>query len=219
MKKGIMAFSVLLCLLAATATYGAIWNFNFQISGTLLAHPAQYSGIFTSGADGTLQYTHDDTAWPAASDPAARFNYLWLTYWSTHYDNSTAGAEKWVGQIPGTFSMVVTVAPTGYTGTVQGRISAKYTVRDMDADGVLDPEEMTNWNNMLDGRLSKLCADPSTGEMSCKAGTGALNSNGFGFVYPPDVNTLNGYGNLNLYIPCASGSEDASWGSIKSLYR
>jgi hypothetical protein len=218
MKKGLIAFAAVSCLLAASAATGAIWNFNFQISGTLMNHPAQYSGIFTSGGNGTLQYTQDDALWPDPSDPAARFAYIWTTYFAANYNNTTPGAEKWVGQIPGTFSMVVTAAPVGYTGTCQGRINAKYTVRDMDADGVLDEEEKTNWNNMLDGRLSKLCTDPSTGEMACKSGTGALNSNGFGFVYPPDVNTLNGAGNLNFF-PCASGTEPASWGSIKSLYR
>jgi hypothetical protein len=220
MKRGVVASSVLLFILAATAAYGAIWNFNFQISGTLLAHPAQYSGIFTSGADGTLQYTHDDTAWPDASDPVARFNHIWTTYFAANYNNSTPGAEKWVGKIPATFSMAVTAAPVGYTGTCQGRIPAvTYTIKDVDADGVLDEEEKTDWNNTLYGTLAKLCADASTGEMSCKAGNGALNSNGFGFVTPPDVNTLNGYGSLNLYVPCASANEDASWGSIKSLYR
>ncbi|MFH1219492.1 MAG: hypothetical protein V1694_03455 [Candidatus Eisenbacteria bacterium] len=219
MKKGLAIVTALLCLGLASAASGAIWNFNFQISGTIMNSPAQYSGIFTSGGDGTLQYTLNDAAWPPPSDPAARFAYIWATYFASNYNNSTPGAEKWVGQIPGTFSMVVTNAPTGYTGTVQGRINAKYTIRDMDADGVLDEEEKVNWNNMLDGRLAKLCTDPSTGEMACKAGTGALNHNGFGFVYPPDVNVVTGAGNLNLYLPCPSANEPSSWGTVKSLYR
>ena len=218
MKKGLSIVTALLCFGLASGASGAIWSFNFQISGTIMNSPAQYSGIFTSGGDGTLQYTLNDAAWPPPSDPAARFAYIWATYFAPNYTNLPTGAEKWVGQIPGTFSMVVTNAPPGYTGTVQGKINAKYTIRDLDADGVLDESEKTSMYNVLDGRLSKLCTDPSTGEMACKFGTGALNHNIFRFVNPPDVNTVTGLGNLNFY-PCASATEPASWGSVKSLYR
>lgn len=218
MKKGIVIGTALLCMLLASTASGAIWNFNFSISGSLLLHPAQYSGIFTSGGDGTLEYTLDDALWPDPSDPAARFAYIWTTFFAGNYNNSTPGAEKWVGSIRGTFSMATSNAPPGYNGTCQGKILAKYTVRDLDADQTLDEEEKINWNNMLDGRLSKLCTDPGTGEMACKQGTGALNSNLFGFPTPPELNTLNGFGNLN-FSPCPSATENGTWGQIKSLYR
>ena len=218
MKKGIVIGLVVVCALWASAALSATWNFNFYISGSLLLHPAQYSGILTSGGDGTIEYTNDDTGWPDPSDPAARFAYIWATYFAANYDNSTPGAEKWVGQIKGRFSMNVTTAPPGYTGTVQGGINAKYTVRDMDADGVLDEEEKIDWNNMLDARLSKLCTDPSTGEMACTQGYGAMSSHFFGFPTPPALNDLDGTGTLNL-THCSSAVEPSSWGSVKSLYR
>jgi hypothetical protein len=218
MKKGIAIGIALLCFGLASAASGAVWNFNFSITGSLLLHPAQYSGIFTSGGDGTLEYTLDDALWPDPADPDARFAYIWATFFAGNYDGSTPGAEKWVGSIRGTFSMSTSSAPEGYNGTCAGKILAKYTIRDLDADQVLDEEEKVNWNNMLDGRLSKLCTDPSTGEMACKQGTGALNSNLFGFPTPPELNTLNGFGNLNL-SPCPSGVEDRTWGMIKALYR
>jgi len=89
----------------------------------------------------------------------------------------------------------------------------------MDADGILDEsEKFVVQYNMFDGRLSKPCLYPGTGEMACKTGTGALNSNGFGFTYPPDINVLNGNGNLNL-VTCPSDNDPSSWGSVKSLYR
>ena len=216
MMKGIAIGVGVACLLVASVAFG--WNFNFSISGSLLLHPVQYSGTFTSGATGTLQYTLNDTGWPDPADPGARFSYIWTTYFASNYDNSVPGAEKWVGQIPGRFSITTTAAPAGYVGYCEGGINAKYTVRDMDADGVLDEEEKIDWNNMLDGRLTKLCADPSSGQMLCKQGFGALNSNLFGFPTPPELNTLNGTGNLTLF-PCASETEPCSWGSVKSLYK
>jgi hypothetical protein len=216
MMKGTIISIALLCLLVASAAMGAPWYFNFQVSGTLLSQPAQYSGIFTSGATGTLRFTLDDTGWPVEAN--ARFAHIWSTYFAPHYYGTPAGAEKWVGTMVGRFYMTVTAGPVGYKGTCEGTITADFTVRDMDADGVLDESEKDNWNNMLDGRLAKFCTDPSTGEMVCKKGNGALNSNGFAFKYPPDVNVLNGNGNLWL-IACPSADEPTSWGLIKSLYR
>jgi hypothetical protein len=215
MMKGTSVFIALVCLLVASTALGAVWYFDFQVSGTLLNHPAQYSGIFTSGADGTVQFTLDDTGWPVDS---TRFTHIWNTYFAANYNNTTPGAEKWTGVIVGRFSMATTTAPTGYHGTCQGTITATFTVRDMDADGVLDESEKDNWNNMLDGRLAKFCEDPSTGEMLCKKGNGSVNSNGFAFKYPPDVNVLNVHGSL-LLISCPSADEATSWGSIKSLYK
>jgi hypothetical protein len=219
MKLGLCVFVLLALLVTASAVLAAPWYFSFHVEGTIMNHPAQYSGIFTNAADGTLEFTLNDSAWPDASDPDARFAYIWTTYFAANYNNSTPGAEKWTGSITGTFSMATTNAPVGYNGTCQGNITAKFTIRDMDADGILDEaEKFSVQYNMLDGRLSKPCALPGTGEMACKTGTGALNSNGFAFTYPPGLNLLNGNGNLNL-VTCPSANEPSSWGSVKSLYR
>jgi len=219
MKLGLCVLAIAVAVLSASAVLAAPWYYTFQISGTIMNHPAQYSGIFTSGADGTLEFTLNDATWPDASDPDARFAYIWTTYFAANYNNATPGAEKWTGSILGTFSMATTNAPAGYIGTCQGNINAKFTIRDMDADGILDEsEKFVSQYNMLDGRLSKPCAYPGTGEMACKTGSGALNSNGFAFTYPPGVNVLNGNGNLNL-VTCPSDNDPSSWGSVKSLYR
>ena len=217
MMKGIAIGVGLICLLAASVAFGGMWNFNFSISGSLLIHPAGYSGIFTSGATGTFSYTLDDTGWPDPADPETRLDYIWTTYFASHYDNSVAGAEKWVGEIPGRFSLTTTAAPPGFLGHCEGGIPAKYTVRDMDADGIFDVEERTDWNNMLDARLNKLCTDPSSGEMQCTQGFGSLNANQFGFYTPPTLNTQNGTGKLILST-CSSATENSSWGAVKSLF-
>jgi hypothetical protein len=219
MKRGLCTVVALAVLAIASAATGTPWYYSFQITGSLLNHPAQYSGIFTNAGDGTLEFTLNDAAWPDPADPGARFAYIWTTYFAGNYNGTTPGAEKWSGSILGTFTMSTSNAPTGYNGTLQGNINAKFTIRDLDADGILDDAEKYSIQyNMLDGRLSKSCAMPATGEMANKQGTGALNSNGFAFLYPPEINVLSGNGNLNL-VACPSADEQSSWGSIKSLYR
>jgi len=219
MKRGLCTCFALCVLAAASAAMGTPWYYSFQITGSVMTHPAQYSGIFTDAGTGTLEFTLNDAAWPDPADPDARFAYIWTTYFATHYNNTTPGAEKWTGSILGTFSMATSSAPAGYNGTLSGNINAKFTIRDLDADGILDDaEKFSIQYNMLDGRLSKTCAMASTGEMANKQGNGALNSNGFAFLYPPEINVLNGDGNLNL-LACPTAAEQASWGSIKALYR
>jgi hypothetical protein len=219
MKLGLCALALVVAVLLASAVVAAPWYFNFHLEGTMMNHPAQYSGIFTSGADGTIEFTLTDTGWPDPSDPDARFAYIWSTYFAANYNNATPGAEKWTGSILGTFSMATSNAPAGYNGTCQGNINAKFMIRDMNANGILDESEKFSIQyNTLDGRLSKPCAFPSTGEMACKTGSGALNSNGFAFTYPPSFNVLNGNGNLNL-VTCPSAADPSTWGSVKSLFR
>jgi len=219
MKLVLCALALSCLVLLASVAMADPWYYSFQVQGTIMNHPAQYSGIFTDAGTGTLQFTLNDAAWPDPSDQDARFAYIWSTYFAGNYNNSTPGAEKWTGSIPGTFSMATTSAPSGYNGTCQGNIIAKFTIRDMNANGILDDEEKFSIQyNMLDGRLSKPCAFPSTGEMACKQGTGALNANGFNFIYVPGIDVLNGTGNLNL-VSCPSADEPSSWGSVKSLFR
>lgn len=218
MKRGLCTAIVLSVMLLASAAPGADWNFNFHVTGTILNHPAQYSGIFTSGADGTLEFTLIDTNWPDPSNPDVRFAYIWDNYFKNHY-YSTPGSERWWWYINGTFSMATTNAPLGYNGTCQGKIRAYFTIRDLDADGILDViEEKFGETNTLDGVTSRACTDAGTGEMNYTKGTGALNSNGFSFTYPPGVDVLDGWGNLTL-TTCEVATEPGSWGGVKSLYK
>jgi len=217
MKKGLCTATVLTLLLLASAAFGSPWYFSYNVSGTILNHPAQYSGILTDGGSGTLEFTLNDALWPDASDPAARFTYIWNTYFKTHYVNQ-AGAQRWVGVIPGSFSMVVTSAPVGYTGTMSAYIDAQFAIRDLDADRVLDDAEKFGDYNQFYGTIWKACTDPSTGEMTCTEGPGAISGGRFSFTYPPDLDAMDGTANLDL-APCASAADPSSWGNIKSLYR
>lgn len=194
------------------------WNFDYEIHGNVLESPILYDGGgLVSGGDGIFEFTLDDTGWPVGP-PAARFDHIWTTYFAGNYDNTTPGAYKWVGQMPGTFYLEASNAPAGYNGWCEGSINAKITVRDIDEDGILDDVE--KWaDHLFDGRLSKLCTHSAGGEMAYMWGWGALASNYFNFVMPPGVDTLYNGGNLSLMPGCSTTNEPSYWGSIKALYR
>jgi len=214
MKKG--GFIALIGLLLVPAVASS-WNFDYSIisEGGILGPSPHYIGIFTSGAEGTFEIWFDDTGWP--TDPEERFDSLWVWYFAANYD-STPGAANWKGTIPGRFYMNTTAAPPGYVGWCEGTIQAKITVRDFNENRTLELWER-NKQHLFDGRLSKLCDDPSGGEMACKWGWGAVASNYFSFVSPPGPDTLYDGGNLTLMEGCPSATEPTSWGSIKALYR
>jgi hypothetical protein len=212
MNKG-FCVSLILTLLVPAVVLG--WNFDFEMFGTVMETPAVYDGTLTSGGDGTIGITLDDTGWP--TDPAARWDHIWETYFQDNYQGS-AGAMKWVGQIPGRFYIDAVNAPAGYNGSCEGSINAKITVRDVDEDMVLDPWEKTK-QHLFDGRLSKQCDDPGTGDMYCMWGWGALASNHFSFWDPPVQDTLSNGGNLTLMSGCPTATENATWGGVKALYK
>ena len=216
MKKGHVAFACAVLLILVPALAGA-WHFDYQIYGNILEHPAQYrGGGITSGGEGIIEITFDDTGWPTTTWQQ-RFNYIWDTYFADNYNNSTPGAYKWVGTFTGTFYILAVSAPAGYQGWCVGTIAPKITVWDFNGNGTLDYAE--KWGDQLfDGRLTKLCTHPSGGEMTCKWGWGAVASNYFSFVIPPGKDTL--YNGVDLTLmACASGTAPSTWGSIKALYR
>lgn len=213
MAKGMTALAVLAVLLLPMAGFG--WNFTYQIIAEhgILGPSPRYSGIFTSGGEGTLEIWFDDSTWP--TNPEERFDSLWVWYFANNYTYSP-GASKWLGQILGRFYMNVTAGPTGYVGWCQGTVNAKITVRDLNDNGILEPFERAQ-EQLFDGRLSKLCEDPSGGEMACKWGWGSLAAPNK-FTFTAGADTLSGSGNLTL-LGCSSSSDETSWGNIKALYR
>jgi len=217
MKRGLYAVAALSLAVLASAALAEPVYFDYTWSGTILNSPAQYSGILTSGGDGTIEMTLIDTGWPDPSDPDARFTYIWDTYFKNRYI-PTPGAQRWVGRIPGWISYVITSGPPGYVGTCTAYIDADFSIKDLDADRVLDDNEKYGDYNQFNGTIWKDCTHPGTGEMECVQGPGAISAGRFSFTYPPDVDVMNGSTNLE-FAPCPSAADPSSWGSIKSLYR
>ncbi|MGQ9604491.1 MAG: hypothetical protein ACUVUU_09860 [bacterium] len=213
MLKGLIGVAALVVLLIPMVASG--WNFNYQIIAEhgILGPSPRYSGLITSGGEGTLEVWFDDSTWP--SDPEERFDSLWVWYFANHYTYNP-GSSNWAGQILGRFYMNVTDGPSGYVGWCEGTIKAKITVRDLNDNRILEQFEREQ-EQLFDGRLSKLCEDPSGGEMACKWGWGSLAApNKFTFTAGED--TLGDGGNLTL-LGCSSSVDETSWGSIKALYR
>jgi hypothetical protein len=218
MKKGyVVALGAALVLLLTPAISGA-WHFDYEIYGNILVSPAEYGGGgLTSGGEGILELTFDETGWPTDTWQT-RFSYLWENYFEPNYDSSTPGAYKWVGDFTGSFFIQTFSAPTGYLGWCRGNFSARITIWDWNANGTLDYTE--KWGeNLFDATLSKLCTHLSGGEMACKWGWGAIASNYFSFVIPPGVDMLYNGADLTLMPGCSTEIRPGSWGSIKALYK
>jgi hypothetical protein len=218
MRKGVYTLLGVCALMLVVPGPLLAWNFDYEIYGSILETPVVYdSGGLTSGGDGVFEFDLDDAGWPA-SPWTSRFDSIWVNYFADNYDNTTPGAYKWVGRFTGRFYVMATNAPYGYNGWCEGTINATITVRDLNADGVLNYAE--KWGDQLfDARLSKQCDDFGSGEMACTWGWGSLASNYFNFVIPPGIDTLYNGGNLTLLDNCPSANEQTSWGSIKALYR
>jgi hypothetical protein len=218
MTKGVFALASFVLVLSVPVLVAG-FEFDYEIYGNILQSPVVYDGGgLTSGGDGYFDFDLNDAGWPTG-DPNARFDYIWATYFADNYDASTPGAYKWVGQFVGRFHLQVANAEPGYNGYCEGTLRAKITVRDNNPqNGILDYAE--KWgDHLFDGRLSKLCDDPGTGEMANTWGWGAVASNYFNFVLPPDLDHLYDGGNLTLIADCPVATEPTTWGSIKALYR
>jgi hypothetical protein len=218
MKKGHLVYACAALALILVPAMAAAWHFDYEIYGNILNHPAYYGGGgLTSGGEGIIEFTIDDTGWPL--DPNARWGYLWNTFFKDNYDTTTPGAYKWVGTFTGSFYLEATNAPVGFNGWCEGGIAPKITIWDANANGSLDSSEAFG-ENLFDARLSKLCTHASGGEMACMWGFGSMASNYFSFKLPAmGTDTLYNGSDLYLFTGCSSATTPSRWGSIKALYR
>jgi hypothetical protein len=232
MKRLALAVTALAIVLFVVAPAGAT---QFQPGssglGSFMKSPVTYEFSFLFGMTGTWSFTIDDSLWPDPSDPDARFDYIWDTFFAGNYD-ATPGAEAWRGYFDGltlpstpTFEMdVLSTIPPNMVGTLGGNITITIQVRDFVADGVLSEAE--KYNNL--GFNCTLIISPSlgTGDFVNMCGTGSMaafaltggDEKRFNFVYPPDDDALELLGQM-IIEPCPSPVEDSSWGTIKALYR
>jgi hypothetical protein len=217
MNKAIVFTLVIALTLPASAM--AQWLFfGFNLTGTIMDSPAQYTGPLTWGAEGTFAFTLDDSGWPDPSDQAARWDYIFNTYFAGNYDNSTPGAYNWKGYIDGWYALDLTSAPPGFNGSIAGELYSEITLRDQDGDGIYDPFEREGDLNSINGTFTIAC-DSGTGELWQRRGGGAMQNNGISFAFLPAIDDMpEGSGNINVE-DCPVGTESSSWGRVKALYR
>jgi hypothetical protein len=204
------------CLALPVSAFAA-FNFNFELTGTIMHTPAEYSGPLTSGADGSFTFGLVDTGWPDSTSQSARWDYIFTTYFADNYDNTTPGAYCWKGNIEGYYALVIMNAPPGFNGSVSGDFLPQITLRDIDEDGIFDPFEREG-DNLINGSFTIVCG-VGTGEIECRRGFGSMQSNYMSFPFLPQIDEMpSGSGSMSLF-DCPSSTEPSSWGNIKALYR
>jgi hypothetical protein len=216
MNRAIVCAIVIAVVFPASAMAGMLF-FGWQLTGTIMDSPAEYSGALTWGAGGSFYFRLDDAGWPDPSTQAARWDYIFNTYFAGHYDNSTPGAYNWKGQVDAWYTLELNSAPPGFNGTVSGEFRPQITLRDIDEDGIFDPFEREG-ENLINGSFTINC-NVGTGELATQRGTGSMQDNYMSFPYLPATDVMpNGSGSVNLSA-CPSALEESSWGNIKALYR
>jgi hypothetical protein len=233
MKKLALALTVLAVVLFVVAPAGATqYQPGSSGLGSFMKSPVVYEFNFLFGMTGTWSFTIDDSLWPDPSDPQARFDYIWNTFFAGNYDGSTPGAEAWRGYFDGstlptvpTFEMDVSgTIPPNLVGTLGGNVTIVVQVRDFVADGVLSQAEKDNNHgfnatfqispSLGTGDFVNMCG---TGSMAASAITGG-DEKRFNFVDPPADDALELIGIMDIE-PCPSPTDDSSWSTIKALYR
>lgn len=193
-------------------------EFDFEGFGNAVMNsPVVYSGDILFGdplvVGSTWTVTIDDSAWPPVTDPQARWDYVFNTYfvyqgspvnsWTAVFDETNLPAKP-AWRI---------VHPTN--GLMGGTLIVVITYSDWNCDGVLDLDE--RMQGVYSGNL--VVMKYGTGAFAGYCGEGTFN----GGIMNPDPGNwaddyIEGHGLLQL-LDCRIGVETASWGDMKGMYR
>ncbi|MBN1163087.1 MAG: hypothetical protein JXB45_00775 [Candidatus Krumholzibacteriota bacterium] len=190
-------------------------EFDFEGFGNMiLVSPPHYAGDIIAGdarlVGATWWIEIDDSEWPPTTDPNARWEYIFNTYyeynsqtgsWTAFFNASTLPAKPTWG----------IDHPTN--GTMGGTLVIASTMGDWDMDGVLDIEE--RMFATFEGTL--MVMKYGTGNFYKYCGSGSYN--GALQNYDP-ANFVDDYvdGSCILdLVNCVISNEHATWGSIKAL--
>jgi hypothetical protein len=215
----LLAAAMLLCAGGARAQFPdtLFLEFDFEGFGNLVLNsPPVYSGDVISGdsriVGSTWSVTIDDTGWPPTSDPAARWDYIFNTFftynssyyfWTAVFDQNNLPAKPtWIIDHP-------------VNGTMSGTLIVSSVMSDDDRDGILDIEE--RMFGTFEGNL--MVMKYGTGEFAKYCGEGAYN----GALFNDDpANWMDDYvtGHCLLdLINCHIGTEEKSWSNINKIHR
>ncbi len=215
----ILATAMLFCAGSARAQFPdtLFLEFDFEGFGNLVLNsPAAYSGDVISGDSRILGATWtieiDDTGWPPVSDPAARWTYIFNTFfvynpnmffWTAVFDQNTLPAKpEWVIDHP-------------VNGTMSGTLVVSSTFSDDNRDGVFDVTE--RMFGTFEGNL--MVMKYGSGQFAKYCGDGAYN--GAAFNDDPENfvdDYVTGHCILDLFN-CQIGTQERSWSYIKKMHR
>lgn len=188
--------------------------FGFDGTGNMVTmSPPVYSGDITGGSDelscGTWMVEIDDSQWPDTTDYETRWNYIFDNYYSytgTGWEavfNGTNLPEKPHWEI------------NTSNGSMYGTLVLSVVISDCDLDGVLDIEDRQSGS--FSGTM--MVMKYGTGYFSKYCGDGAYNGS-FSNSDPANFADDFVWGNGALYlIDCSIGTEEISWGAVKSMNR
>lgn len=203
---------------------GAMRNETFKLSGFggYVVSPAGFDGSINGGtlSPGTFVIDIDDVIWPLdnpATPQNERWQYIFTNYF--RYDNSQPGAEKWTAYFPPLPAQLPVVTFRFYRGgdKVGGILqSLIITIRDTNANGVVDPSEL-NIQAVAGNLIAHV--EQGTGVFTRFCGQGSMNGTMEGYdMSQPYVFTIS-TGNLLLRdYNCAVGVEARTWGAVKEMY-
>jgi len=184
--------------------------------GSLMVSPVVYGGNITWGdlAPGTWELTLDDTGWPSDQDSAARWNYIWDTYYAPNYDPS---GHVWIATFDSTTLATVPRIYLEHTGVghMSGVVKLRIQVTDTDGDGVLDD------NEICDGDFSGIVIiiKDGSGAYAGWCGDGYY----FGSYTKPNCATdMTDYVQAMMHLSvddCAVDVASSTWGKIKLMYK
>jgi len=209
--KTFVAFVAALVVMVSMAWAEVHYEFHCTGSGNMVINnDPVYSGQIDGGdlAPGLWWIEVNDDGWPDASDPQARWAYIWTNYYV--YD---AGSQIWTA----TFSeCILDLEKTG-TGTMHGTCDMTFQIIDQNGNGVLDPEEcMDGLSGAViiiedgTGAYAHLCGDGTYQGWymrDCVEGSDTWMNDNIGFdMY------------LDLY-ECGMATDASSWGAVKALFR
>lgn len=220
MKRIALALAALAVVLFVVAPAGAT---QYQVGmtglGSFMKSPVVYSFNFMFGMTGSWSFTIDDSLWPDPSDPDARFDYIWNTFFAPNYD-ATPGAQAWRGYFDGqtlpTVPHYTMNVSSPIAGSFGGDITLVIMVRDWYSDGILSETEKYQDQNL--NATIILSPSQGTGGFVNMCGNGSMSGGDFNFIYPPTDDSLTMFGQISI-VACPSPVEDASWGVIKAFYR
>ena len=184
-------------------------------TGSLLVSPVVYGGNITWGdlAPGVWDLTIDDGGWPDPSDPGARWDYIWDTYYAPNYDPD---AHIWIATFDSTTCATVPRVYLEHTGVghMSGVAKLRMQVSDDNGNGVLDAGEI------CEGDFSGLVIiiKDGSGDYAGYCGDGYF----FGsYTKPGCPPEMTDYVQLLMHLnvdDCAVSIASSTWGKIKLLY-